>query len=62
MFEPNPIKPGARDGETSKIWMKEDKAEFLVNRGNAAMITREVQCAWKLLVSSRGHSALWAGE
>lgn len=62
MFELNPIKPGARDGEVSKIWMEEDKAEFLVDRGNAAMITREVQCAWRLLVSSREHSALWAGE
>ena len=56
MFES--IKPGARDGEISKIWMEEDKAEFLVDRGNAAMITREVQCAWRLLVPSRGHSTL----
>ena len=47
MFELSPIKPGARDGEISKIGMKEDKAEFLVDRGNAAMITRKVQCAWR---------------
>jgi hypothetical protein len=62
MFQLNSIKPGARDGESSKIWMEEDKAEFLVDRGNTAMITRKVQCAWRLLVSSRGHSAVWAGE
>ena len=62
MFQLNSIKPRARDGKTSEIWMEEDKAEFLVDRGNAAMITREVQCAWRLLVSSRGHSALWTGE
>ena len=45
MFELNPIKPGTRDGEISKIWMEENKAEFLVDRGNAAMVTRKVQCA-----------------
>jgi hypothetical protein len=62
MFELRPINPGARDGEISKIRMKEDKAEFLVDCGNAAMITREVQCTWRLLVSGRGRSALGDGE
>jgi hypothetical protein len=62
MFELGPTNPSARDGEVSKIRMKEDKAEFLVDCGNAVMIAREVQCTWRLLVSGRGHSALGAGE
>jgi hypothetical protein len=42
MFELGPINPGARDGEISKVRMKEDKTEFPVDCGDAAMITREV--------------------
>jgi hypothetical protein len=57
VFQLNPINPGARDGEILKIWMEEDKTEFLVDCGNAAMITCEVQCAWRLLVSIQEHSA-----